>query len=243
MPASAGFAEASCMRSPASSSRLTTGCVWKTLPSPTSSQQAHGPCHRRRRWAEFARQVGYKAAWFGTELVVGDRWFPSTKTCSRCGKVNHELRLAERVFFCHRCGLVIDRDRNAATNLATWAQAAQMRSGPRPAKQAAGSPMPLEGKALAVALAMVKPAPMKGEPTRTPSWCELRTPEKGAADHLLAWRLSDRLRSGSRPGPGGRWGRPGRRRRGCCRLRSRRCRRPRRRRGPPRRRRRPRRGR
>jgi putative transposase len=88
-------------------------------------------------WAEFARQVGYKAAWFGTELVVADRWFPSTKTCSRCGKVNHELRLAERVFCCHRCGLVIDRDRNAATNLATWAQAAQLAIR-APARQAGG---------------------------------------------------------------------------------------------------------
>ena len=88
-------------------------------------------------WAEFARQVGYKAAWFGAELVVADRWFPSTKTCSRCRKVNHELRLAERVFCCHRCGLVIDRDRNAATNLATWAEAAQLAIR-APARQAGG---------------------------------------------------------------------------------------------------------
>jgi hypothetical protein len=42
--------------------------------------------------------------------------------------------------------------------------------------------MPLEGKALAVAVAMAQPAPMKGEPTPTPSWCEPRTPEKGAAE-------------------------------------------------------------
>ena len=76
-------------------------------------------------WAKFARQVGYKAAWFGAELVVADRWSPSTKTYSRCGKVNQEVRLTERVFRCSRCGLVIDRDRNAATNLATWAQADQ----------------------------------------------------------------------------------------------------------------------
>ena len=88
-------------------------------------------------WAEFARQVGYKAAWFGAELVVADRWFPSTKTCSCCGKVNQEVRLAERVFCCHLCGLVIDRDRNAATNLATWAQAAQ-KAIQAPARQAGG---------------------------------------------------------------------------------------------------------
>jgi putative transposase len=76
-------------------------------------------------WAEFARQVSHKAAWFGAELVVADRWFPSTKTYSRCGKVSQEVRLTERVFRCHCYGLVIDRDRNAATNLATWAQAAK----------------------------------------------------------------------------------------------------------------------
>jgi IS605 OrfB family transposase len=55
-------------------------------------------------WAEFARQVGYKAAWFGAELVVADRWFPSTKTCSRCGKVNQEVQLTERVFPCAVAG-------------------------------------------------------------------------------------------------------------------------------------------
>jgi putative transposase len=73
-------------------------------------------------WAELARQLGYKAAWFGTELVACDRWFPSTKTCSRCGLVKKQMGLAERVFYCGGCGLVIDRDRNAATNLAAWAE-------------------------------------------------------------------------------------------------------------------------
>jgi putative transposase len=73
-------------------------------------------------WAEFTRQLGYKAAWFGAELVVGDRWFPSTKTCSRCGLVKQQMGLAERVFGCGGCGLVIDRDRNAAANLAVWAE-------------------------------------------------------------------------------------------------------------------------
>jgi len=73
-------------------------------------------------WAELTRQLGYKAAWFGTELVACDRWFPSTKTCSRCGLVKRQMGLAERVFYCGGCGLVIDRDRNAATNLAAWAE-------------------------------------------------------------------------------------------------------------------------
>ena len=73
-------------------------------------------------WAELTRQLGYKAAWFGTELIACDRWFPSTKTCSRCGLVKRQMGLAERVFYCGGCGLAIDRDRNAATNLAVWAE-------------------------------------------------------------------------------------------------------------------------
>jgi putative transposase len=73
-------------------------------------------------WAELARQLTYKAAWFGTELVVCDRWFASTKTCSRCGVAKRQMGLAERTFCCSGCGLVIDRDRNAAANLAAWAE-------------------------------------------------------------------------------------------------------------------------
>jgi putative transposase len=73
-------------------------------------------------WTELARQLGYKAAWFGAELVACDRWFPSTKTCSRCGTVKQQMGLAERIFRCDGCGLATDRDRNAATNLAAWAE-------------------------------------------------------------------------------------------------------------------------
>jgi putative transposase len=89
-------------------------------------------------WAEFARQLRYKAAWFGAELVVANRWFPSTKTCSGCGKANQQLRLAERVFRCHSCGLVIDRDRNAAINLAIWAKVAHTATAKAPDRQAGG---------------------------------------------------------------------------------------------------------
>jgi putative transposase len=73
-------------------------------------------------WAELARQLAYKAAWFGAELVVCDRWFASTRTCSRCGMVKQQMGLAERMYCCDGCGLVIDRDRNAAANLAAWAE-------------------------------------------------------------------------------------------------------------------------
>jgi putative transposase len=73
-------------------------------------------------WAELARQLGYKAAWFGAELVVCDRWFPSTKTCSGCGEVKKQMGLAERTYCCDACGRAMDRDRNAAANLAAWAE-------------------------------------------------------------------------------------------------------------------------
>jgi putative transposase len=73
-------------------------------------------------WAEFGRQLAYKQAWHGGQIMVADRWFPSTRTCSRCGLVKQQIGLAERTFRCDRCGLTIDRDRNAAANLAAWAE-------------------------------------------------------------------------------------------------------------------------
>jgi len=71
-------------------------------------------------FSEFRRQLTYKCQWYGSELVVADRWFPSSKQCSRCGTVKPELSLAERSYRCESCGLVLDRDRNAAINLAGW---------------------------------------------------------------------------------------------------------------------------
>jgi putative transposase len=84
-------------------------------------------------WTELGRQLTYKAAWLGAELVVCDRWFASTKTCSRCGMVKQELGLAERIYCCDGCGLTTDRDRNAAANLAAWAEHARA-----PDRQAGG---------------------------------------------------------------------------------------------------------
>ena len=67
-------------------------------------------------FGEFRRQVTYKSLWRGCELVVHDRFFPSSKTCSGCGKVKKSMPLLERVFQCD-CGLVMDRDQNAVLNL------------------------------------------------------------------------------------------------------------------------------
>ncbi|MFF5209329.1 IS607 family element RNA-guided endonuclease TnpB [Streptosporangium sp. NPDC000396] len=71
--------------------------------------------------AEIRRQLAYKTAWRGGRLVVADRWFPSSKTCSGCGAVKAKLALSERTYSCAACGLVLDRDVNAARNLAALA--------------------------------------------------------------------------------------------------------------------------
>jgi putative transposase len=89
-------------------------------------------------WTELARQLNYKAAWFGAEVVICDRWFPSTRACSRCGLVKRPMGLAERVFHCGSCGLVLDRDRNAAANLAAWAEATGTAAAQAPDRQAGG---------------------------------------------------------------------------------------------------------
>jgi putative transposase len=67
---------------------------------------------------EFRRQLTYKLEATGIPLKVVSRWYPSSKTCSCCGWVNENLTLADRTFICQECGLVLDRDVNAARNLA-----------------------------------------------------------------------------------------------------------------------------
>ena len=68
-------------------------------------------------FGEFRRQLEYKTARSGAALRVIDRWYPSSKTCSKCGAVKAKLSLSERVFHCDACGLSIDRDLNAAINI------------------------------------------------------------------------------------------------------------------------------
>jgi putative transposase len=89
-------------------------------------------------WTELARQLRYKADWYGAELVICDRWVPSTRTCSRCGRVGPPIKLGERTFCCHDCGLVADRDCNAAANLAAWAGAASLAAAQAPDRRAGG---------------------------------------------------------------------------------------------------------
>jgi putative transposase len=72
-------------------------------------------------WAEIRRQLTYKTQWAGVRLIVADRWFASSKICSGCGTAKAKLGLSERTFVCMACGLVLDRDHNAARNLAALA--------------------------------------------------------------------------------------------------------------------------
>lgn len=66
---------------------------------------------------EFRRQLEYKGTWYGCEVLLADRFYPSTKRCSRCGQVKLAMNLGEREYRCEDCGLRIDRDLNAAINL------------------------------------------------------------------------------------------------------------------------------
>jgi putative transposase len=65
----------------------------------------------------FRTQLEYKCEWYGKKLVVADRFFASSKTCSSCGHKKLQLSLAQRVFHCENCGQGLDRDLNAARNL------------------------------------------------------------------------------------------------------------------------------
>jgi putative transposase len=72
-------------------------------------------------FGEIRRQLTYKTRWHGGALIVADRWFASSKTCSVCGAVKSKLALSERTWTCMTCGTVHDRDVNAAANLARLA--------------------------------------------------------------------------------------------------------------------------
>ena len=68
-------------------------------------------------FGEFRRQLEYKTARSGARLHVVDRWYRSSKTCSKCGSVKAKLSLSERTYRCDSCGLAMDRDLNAAINI------------------------------------------------------------------------------------------------------------------------------
>ena len=65
----------------------------------------------------FRTFLAYKLAEGGKHLVIIDKWYPSSKLCRFCGNINKELTLADRVWQCSSCGVVLDRDINAAINI------------------------------------------------------------------------------------------------------------------------------
>ena len=80
-------------------------------------------------FTEFRRQLKYKAEWYGGQVVVIDRFFPSSKTCSVCGYINDGLTLPDRTWTCPQCGTIHDRDLNAAKNIERQALLVSGRSG------------------------------------------------------------------------------------------------------------------
>ena len=71
-------------------------------------------------WSLFFMMLDYKCKWYGKELIKIDRFYASSKTCSECGWVDDAMTLEKRTFACPVCGLVMDRDENAAINIKHW---------------------------------------------------------------------------------------------------------------------------
>ena len=69
---------------------------------------------------EFIRQMKYKCEFNGIQFIQADRYFPSSKTCNCCGNIKKDLKLKDRVYVCDKCGLVMDRDKNASINLGNY---------------------------------------------------------------------------------------------------------------------------
>ncbi len=69
---------------------------------------------------EFKRQIKYKAEMYGIEVVEADRYYASSKTCSYCGHIKKDLKLSDRIYICPNCGAKLNRDLNAAINLANY---------------------------------------------------------------------------------------------------------------------------
>ena len=70
-------------------------------------------------WNGLISKIKYKADWTGKEVVVIDRFYPSSKTCSCCGNINHNLTLNQREWTCVECSTKHDRDINASKNILT----------------------------------------------------------------------------------------------------------------------------
>lgn len=72
---------------------------------------------RDASWSAFVNMLAYKGKWYGCKVRKIDRWFPSSKTCNKCGYIHQGLRLSDRTWTCPNCGEVLDRDLNASKNI------------------------------------------------------------------------------------------------------------------------------
>ena len=72
----------------------------------------------KQKFYEFKRQIQYKAELYGIKVVEAGRFYASSKTCSQCGHIKKDLKLSDRTYTCPVCGIKLDRDLNAAINLA-----------------------------------------------------------------------------------------------------------------------------
>ncbi|WP_211899375.1 RNA-guided endonuclease InsQ/TnpB family protein [Saccharopolyspora erythraea] len=68
-------------------------------------------------WSQFRTMLEYKAGWYGREVIAVDRWFPSSKTCSACGRLTERMPLNVRTWTCSGCNTAHDRDVNAAKSI------------------------------------------------------------------------------------------------------------------------------
>jgi len=75
---------------------------------------------QEQMFREFIRQMEYKCQWNSIRFILADRFYPSSKTCSRCGSIKEQLSLSERKYKCNQCGFEIDRDLNASINLKNY---------------------------------------------------------------------------------------------------------------------------
>ncbi len=76
---------------------------------------------QRQGFYEFRRQIEYKSEWNNIQVIIADRFFPSSKLCSCCGRIKKDLKLSERIYKCE-CGNVIDRNYQAALNLKKYGE-------------------------------------------------------------------------------------------------------------------------
>ena len=75
---------------------------------------------RKQCFNKFKKYLIYKTELNGIELIIADRFYPSSKTCSICGSIKYDLKLKDRIYKCSHCGVVIDRDYNASLNLSMY---------------------------------------------------------------------------------------------------------------------------